>query len=263
MKKYKSIFESALDTQKNELNPNLFKKDKLLPQVKKYILDILYKWMQELSIDFEILNIILIGSSGSFRWTDSSDIDINVTVRNITDSEVLKILPNGNLLKGTNHPINFYVVTDNKAVDQSDNAYDIINDEWIKYPKRDDNIIDYSYIIEVVKIFTTSIDLKINELESDLKEIEYYNSLLEENNTDNKEIKNHIELKEKEILANKDSLKLMEYLIHSFRKEAFENKFFDFSINMSIESPNYSMNNLIWKLFENLKYPEKIRKYLL
>jgi len=269
MKRYKSLFnESILDIPKDNLCPLLWDENKLLkPEVKSFIVETFSSWKEKLNIKFNIINMILIGSSGSYQYSSDSDVDVNVTIKNLSEQEletIVKILPNGNIIPNTEHPLNFYLTIDNKAVEQSDNAYDILNDQWIKAPKKRNTTLPFSYILEIAKLFMSSIDLKIEEFLADSKELEYYQQLLQsQTETNNQEIEKRIVFKKEEILADKDALRLMKYLVHSFRKEAFDNKYnVKFSINIEGDNPNFSINNAIYKILEKFGYYEKINKII-
>ena len=259
------IQESILDIPKDKLCPLLWDdNEQLKPEVKEFVVKTFNDWQESIKTNFNIVNMVLIGGSASYQYTESSDFDVNVTASGISEDEITnlgKILPNGNLIPGTKHPLNFYLTIDNKAIEHSDDAYDILNDKWVKHPSKENVSIPYSYITEITKLFASSIDLKIEEIMTDTNELEYYQNLLESGKftTDKQDIEKRIAFKKEEILADKDALRLMKYMIHAFRKEAFDDVYnVKFSINIDSNTPNFSMNNAIYKMLEKLGYYDKI-----
>lgn len=69
----------------NELNPKLFQDDKLKPEIRQRILDIVDEFLDSLRIKIDVLDIQLLGSNASYNYTDYSDMDIHI----ITNFEML------------------------------------------------------------------------------------------------------------------------------------------------------------------------------
>lgn len=259
-------FESALDTVKKELNPNLFDaKENLKTFVKDFILDKIEKWLEKNLPKHKLTQAVLLGSSLTYQYTDTSDIDVNIILDPMPTKEQLKEvgLPNGENLPHTKQPINYYFQTEKKALDQADGTFNLLKNEWIKKPKKDEVKIPFSYVVEIAKFFMIGIDNKIMEYESDVKELEHLKTLLEEENqSEKKEIQERISFKEEEILSDLDTLYIAHRLAKSFRKEAFDETFnTTYLIKIESTSPNFSINNLVYKVLEKFGYFEKLQKY--
>jgi len=262
----KKLHESILDPIKNELNKDLFSNDKLKDSVKKQLLSTLYVWKDKFLPDVEIDSIVLLGSSAGYQYTTDSDIDINVTLKGFSKSvvkEVLPFLPNGNMLPGTNHPINYYLAPDRTPIEQADNAYDLLKDKWIKYPTKVDIDVPYSYAIDIAKFFMFGIDNAIREYESDKREVDYYKRVLSSTEkVDKDDIQKRISIKKEEILADLDSIYIAHKLLRSFRQEAFSGDYeSDLLISISTVKPNFSINNIVYKQLEANGYLDKLLKY--
>lgn len=66
------------DTTKTELNPKLFEKDMLIPEVRDALYKIATVFKDYLDLPFEIKDIYLTGSNANYNYTDDSDIDLHL-----------------------------------------------------------------------------------------------------------------------------------------------------------------------------------------
>lgn len=66
------------DTTKTELNPKLFEKDILIPEVRDALYKIATVFKDYLDLPFEIKDIYLTGSNANYNYTDDSDIDLHL-----------------------------------------------------------------------------------------------------------------------------------------------------------------------------------------
>lgn len=265
----KNYNESILDSTKETLISELFdNNNNLKKDARDFILKILNDWKEKVYSRMKIDEVIILGSSVTYQYNDSADIDINVKISNIPNSiykDLRRILPNGNMLFNTQHPINFFLVTDEYNLKNTFAAYDLLNDKWIKEPEKINIKIPYSYVIEIAKFFIAGVDNRISEYEHDNNELKYYKELLKTNKetTEIDEINRIIISKEQELMADLDAIKIAHNVIRAFRKEAFidENTNTKYLINIDNDSPNYSINNIVYKIIETLGYFEKLEKY--
>lgn len=262
MERYTRQYESILDPVKDKLNPNIFKNDDILSKVSSHILNSFLEWLIEVDEGNGVKSAVLLGSSASYQYTDSSDIDVNIVLNDISRNEELrKILPNGNLLPGTSHPINYFLASDMSPVEQSDVAFDLLDSKWIKKPSKDTTIIPYSYVMEIAKLFMSGIDDRIQEYTTDVNELNYYKSL-PNNEINRDDIKEKIDNKLNEIRADLDAIHIVHHLIKSFRREAYDPDFnATYLVKIESDNPNYSINNIVYKILENSGYFEKLEKY--
>jgi predicted nucleotidyltransferase len=260
--------ESVLDPAHKELSKEIWSSDKMKKENKKFILDSFYKWVEKTNLDkSKIKKITVVGSTTTFQYTDSSDIDVNVLI-DLSDekiSEYGKILPNGNNLPNTKHPVNYYLSNDEKQFSVKQAIYDLLNDEWIKKAKTSDVKIPYSYVLEIAKFFMDGIDERIQAYERINMEIEIYKTYLKEKDEINidiehiQEILSHKELQSK---ATLDAIHVGHKMAKAFRKKAFEDDYEpDFLISIEIKNPDFSINNMVYKELERFGYLEKLDKY--
>ena len=164
--------ESILDPIQNERSDKVFDKDgKMLVSTKKFILDIFNEWKSGLDFEFEVEYIKMIGSMTGYQYADISDLDINVKT-NLDDKQIWdarKILPNGNNLPGTNHPVNFWIggTKDKYKKKYAENIYNVLEDKWEKQSKKKDIDVPIGYVLEVAKFFMDGFDLAISEYQRD------------------------------------------------------------------------------------------------
>jgi len=261
--------ESVLDSVKETLVPELFdNNNRFIPKAKDFILDIINRWKEKVYPRMKIEEVIVLGSSVTYQYNDTADVDINLKISNIPNSlykELRKILPNGNMLFNTQHPINFFLVLDDYNFENTFAAYDLLNDEWIKKPQKQHVKIPYSYILEIAKFFMAGVDNRISEYEHDNNELKYYKDLLSSNKdkTEQDDIKQIITIKHQEMMADLDAIKIAHNVIKAFRKEAFvdSDTKTKYLINIENDNPNYSINNMVYKIIETSGYFEKLEKY--
>jgi len=261
------IKESVLDPINNELSSDIFIGDKIKADVRVAIKKIFIKWWKELGYDdSDIIKMVMIGSSAGYQYSNVSDIDVNVQV-NISEEDfdnIWNLLPNGNMLLDTLHPINYYLTNDDSGVKNADSAYDILENKWIKKPVKSNYKAPYSYGLHVAKFFMYGIDNKVAELDRDLEELKMYEMYLndEDLEIDEDELNSAITMKKTEIKADLDALNMAYNLARSFRQEAFEDDYESkFLITIETKSPNESLNNVIYKILERFGYFDKIKKY--
>lgn len=98
------------------------------------------------------IKLIVTGSLTTYQWSEASDLDVSIWVDlnqfpDFQRSEMIKVIIDnldGNLVPGTNHPIQCFVVDVNDVHSPDEiyktgvrSAYDLDNSEWIIKPERD------------------------------------------------------------------------------------------------------------------------------
>jgi len=259
------VTESVLDPVQKERCREIFDaNDKMLPEVKKQILDRFLEWKKGLDETFSIDAVYLIGSSSGFQYTPTSDVDITIVSHDYTDDiwdRVKDTMPNGNNLEGTQHPVNYFIRTDmNEKL--AENIYDIQKDEWLK--KTDKAVIDIHmpYIVEMARFFMNAFDLTLKEYERDkmdylqLKDLDPTKMEISED-----ERAKALADKLTELKADLDSIRMGNHILRGFLHEAYEEEDGIFEVHIEIkggDDPRLSPNNLVYKLLERYGYREKI-----
>jgi hypothetical protein len=264
MIKSKYIKESIFDPIHETLNKNIWDgNNKLIPEVKNEIIEIVTKWLSEVLPGVQIQNLFFLGSNTGYQYSSTADIDINVQI-DVPDQKIwdlFSILPNGNLLSGTQHPINYYLINKLTNISKVRGAfYNMLTDEWLIEPFKEDVEISFLYIIELAKGFMLWADNVIGELERDLKELDMYKSYVEFGKHKLEDLQKEIDRKYREIDADYDSIKVIANFIHSFRVEGFEEDE-ESSFIMKDQKGNFSINNQVYKILDKFGYLEKLQKY--
>jgi hypothetical protein len=276
-----TLNESTLDPIQKTRCKDLFigpEYETIKSSVKSQILDNLYNWLKKMGYDYEqvITSVRIEGSSIGFQYTPTSDIDVSI-ISSIPDNEIdklWKLLPNGQCVKGTEMPINYYMLRSNET--DTDKAttdiYDLLNDKFTKQTPLEEikREIPYSYVIEVAKFFTAGIDDRINELEADKTELEFLKKLTDKEIKE-EEKKDLIARKETEIKADLDSIYVAHCMLKSLRHQAYGKKgegdgwypipiILELKDTEKFDDPNHSISNLVYKMIEQLGYFKKLEE---
>jgi predicted nucleotidyltransferase len=117
------------------------------PKLKESIRQIILKQIEEFKKYSPVVKFTLIGSILTKQYRDDADLDINVLFdvpeneRETKRKEIASSLKdiNGKTVPGTNHPINYFVLTDPALKERndrlSDGIFDIVKNEFIKKPE--------------------------------------------------------------------------------------------------------------------------------
>lgn len=153
----------------SELNPRIFDKDsQMIPEVRESLLEIANEFLETLAensgIDFEPLDIVLVGSNASFNYSDLSDIDLHIVVNfDLIDGDpdaLIQAYCNAEK-SNFNSKYDFKVkgsrvevyVEDVRSLTMSAGVYSVLNNVWIKYPDIStisaDSTYDLKYFDEV------------------------------------------------------------------------------------------------------------------
>jgi hypothetical protein len=182
---------------KKSLSPYIFKKinDKYVMKsdIRDRLLEITNNFIDFLSVDFFIHDIVLTGSLSNYSWSDYSDVDIHIIIdfdkigdMEMNNSTILQdIIKEFFLSKkdiwNKNHDIkikNYEVEVYVQNIDDphmSSGVYSILNNEWIITPTIGDANIDDRKILEKGDEFMKLIDKLIanKNNESTLSKIEH------------------------------------------------------------------------------------------
>jgi predicted transcriptional regulator len=164
---------------KDFLSDDIFDKDgdsyTLKEEVREKLLENTNEFLSFLGINFFIYDIHFTGSLSNYNWSKYSDLDIHIIIdlsefsdgtqsSKIYDEIVReffelkkKSYQEKNIIKIKGYDIEFYVQDiDEEGV--SSGIYSILNDEWVKEPKKTEPIIDKKKILKKSEEFTKLID---------------------------------------------------------------------------------------------------------
>ena len=151
-------------------------KYKINPKVRKNLLEITYQFIESLDIDVVIDDIIVVGSIANYNWSKFSDIDVHILVDYKQFSNELKdmyveyfdlkkvIFNQKRDVKMFGFDVEFFIEdTDMQGI--SGGVYSLLNDEWLKTPKRFDFKVDLKDVKNKSKQWMRTIDSSIKNME--------------------------------------------------------------------------------------------------
>ena len=139
-----SFLNEATVTVQDELNPVLWSDNKLRPEIKEKIMDLINEFQSTLDIPLTVLDINIVGSNASYNYTDKSDVDVHI-ITNFDEygypKEFIEAAMNAFKANFNNkydityggYNVEIYV-EDVKSSPQSNGIYSVVRDEWIKEP---------------------------------------------------------------------------------------------------------------------------------
>lgn len=167
----------------NFLNPKIWENYKdienarLKEKVRKYLMRISSKFIDYLGEDIFVEDIILTGSLSNFNWSQFSDFDIHVIVdynQFGKNSELYKkhfdlkrqIFNDKHDIKIYGFDVELYAQDENESESGSTvfgGIYSVMNNEWIKTPKKEKFDLDTKILIEKINTWIKKINKAIKE----------------------------------------------------------------------------------------------------
>lgn len=142
------------------LNKKLFSDDdKLLPEVRDKILDIVTQFLDYTELDLNIADIQLVGSNVSYTYSDDSDLDVHIITNfDLIDApeELLQSLYNAKKsqfndkfdIKIRGIDVEMYIQDINAGI-HSNGIYSVLDDDWIKFPEKITGVTQYDFTNEI------------------------------------------------------------------------------------------------------------------
>lgn len=158
---------------KPELNPKIWMGEKLLPEVRKTLLQIARDFVKELELPrgVKMRDVLFLGSLANYNWSSYSDIDLHVVI-DFSDFEdkqsfIKKHMDAEKNLWNDNHeiliadfPIELYIQDLREKVDAAA-VYSVLKDSWILMPEKKELKLDKTLIRQhVEKFFKKLRDIK-------------------------------------------------------------------------------------------------------
>lgn len=138
----------------DNLEARIWKDNKLKNQIRKHLLKIAKDFIAGLPTSVEIEDVTLTGSLANYNWSNYSDIDLHIIVDFLGMDENLTLVKsffdNARMRWNSTHNIRIrgyeveIYVEDAKESHKSSGVYSVMNDEWIKEPKKYSNSIDFT-----------------------------------------------------------------------------------------------------------------------
>ena len=181
----KSFQESIIDIPRRTYAPKVFDEaDTSNPVIKPSVIKQIETQLKEFESEYPILKTSLIGSILTKRYRNDADLDLNVLFDVPTDKQEEERIRlskkylsvsnpdniQGKLIPGSEHPINFYFITDKETYNdqnkKADAVFDIKTNRFIKRP--DDFTFDVSLYIKDFNKKVEELDVIKGELKRDI-----------------------------------------------------------------------------------------------
>ena len=185
MKTFWELKESIIDIPRRTYAPAVFDKENTPnPVIKPSVISMIEKQLAEFEKEYPVLKYTLIGSILTKRYRKDADLDINILFdvpADKAEDERLRLSKKylsssnpdniqGKLIPNTEHPVNYYFLTDEKTYDdqngKADAVFDIKGQKFVKRPE--DFVFDMDLYIDDFKDKVYAIDMGKGELERDL-----------------------------------------------------------------------------------------------
>jgi len=202
------IIESIIDIPRRTYAPKVFDDaDTNNPKIKDSVMKQINTQLKEFESEYPILKTSLIGSILTKRYRNDADLDINILFDVPTDKQEeertrlsKKYLSaknpdniQGKLIPGSEHPINFYFITDKQTYDDQNKKADAVFDmESNKFIKRPEN-------------FTFDKNLYLKDFEKKVQELDVIKGELKRDIIDYRELE---ELEPNEVLNLQDKINI-------------------------------------------------------
>jgi predicted nucleotidyltransferase len=171
---------------KDELNPKFWEigdTEKMNPKVRSRLIDIANEFINFLSVDIIVSDVIMTGSLANYNWSQFSDIDLHIVVDfEQFSKEELPLYEELFKLKKTiyndkhnitiyGYEVEFYVQNESES-HFSSGVYSVLFDEWLVKPKKEDVEIDTTLIKNKSQQWMNVIDRVIEQAkEEPLEEV--------------------------------------------------------------------------------------------
>jgi predicted nucleotidyltransferase len=278
MKKFGEIIESIIDIPRRTYAPMVFNDaDTMNPKIKPEVKALIDAHLKEFEKEYPVLKTSLIGSILTKRYRNDADLDINVLfdvpVGKREDERVRlskKYLSasnpdniQGQLIPGSEHPINFYFITDEATYEdqnkKADAVFDIERNVFIKRPE--DFNFDVNLYIQDFSRKVQELDVVKGELKRDIID---YDELTELSPNDILNLQDKINEKLEEI---EDSIRTIIRIgdnVDAERRAVFDKDMSPDEIR-DYGVKNRLPKNVIYKMLEKyhyLKFYKKCKKIL-
>jgi predicted nucleotidyltransferase len=218
-------------TLNDTLNPKVWDNGKIKPKLLSALIKIAKKFYQDLKIDAPIEDIILTGSSANYNWTDFSDIDVHILIdfSKLKDPELATEYFDAKKdeftvkynLKYQNHPIELYVQNTSQP-HFALGMYSLLNNSWIKTPKKENIDIPDSEIDKKAQPLITKINNLLSDPSATVQDI--------------KQLKSKIKQFRQSGLEDKGEYSLENLAFKKLRNEGYLQKLKDLEIKITTQS---------------------------
>jgi predicted nucleotidyltransferase len=261
------IKESIIDIPRRTYAPKVFDDANTEnPKIKPSVKELIDKQIQEFEKEYPVLRTGLIGSILTKRYRNDADLDINVLFdvpKEKQEEERVRLSKKylsasnpdniqGKLIPGSEHPINYYFITDNQTYkdqeDKADAVFDIENNKFIKRPEPFE--FDVNVYINDFNKKVQEIDVVKGELKRDIID---YNELKELTPNDVLNLQEKIKDKLEEIEDSLEDIVKIGDTVDAERRAAFDKDMSPDEIR-KYGIKNRLPKNVVYKMLEKYHY---------
>lgn len=156
----------------DELEPQIWKDEKLKPDIKDRLMEIAEDFIDNLSFKVNLKDVRFTGSLANYNWSQYSDIDLHLVVdfsEVDENKELVKELFDSKRMrwnelhdiKVKGYDVELYV-EDEGEEHSSSGVYSIMDDEWIQHPEQIEKTID----LDTAKKKASDIEQQVNSINS-------------------------------------------------------------------------------------------------
>ena len=273
MKTFSTFTESIIDIPRRTYSPSVFDDaDTKNPKIKPSVIKMIEDQLAEFEKEYPVLKYTLIGSILTKRWRFDADLDINVLfdvpVEKREDERVRlskKYLSASNPdniqgieIAGTEHPVNYYFITDRETYDsqngKADAVFDIKGQKFIKRPE--DYTFDMNLYLKDFEKKVKEIDVVKGELKRDIID---YDELSDLKPGDIKNLEKRLAGKLDEIKKDLQDLGDVYVTVDAERRDAFDKDMTPDEIK-TFSIKNRLPKNVIYKMLEKYHYLTFLKK---
>ena len=267
MKTFKQLRESIIDIPRSTYAPLVFDDaDTPNPKIKQSVLDMIENQIKEFETEYPVIKIALIGSILTKRYRNDADLDINVLFdvpADKAEDERLRLSKKylssknpdniqGKDIPGSQHPVNYYFITDETTYEdqnaKADAVFDIRGNKFIKRP--DDFDFDINLYLKDFEKKVQELDVIKGELKRDIID---YDELKELKPGEIKNLQDELDIKLKEIEKDLQDIIDIGDTVDAERRSAFDTEMTPDEIR-TYGIKNRLPKNVIYKMLEKYHY---------
>lgn len=273
MKTFWELKESIIDIPRRTYAPAVFdKEDTPNPVIKPSVISMIEKQLAEFEKEYPVLKYTLIGSILTKRYRKDADLDINILFdvpADKAEEERIRLSKKylsssnpdniqGKLIPNTEHPVNYYFLTDEKTYDdqngKADAVFDIKNQKFVKRPE--DYVFDMDLYLKDFNAKVHEIDILKGELKRDIID---YNELSELKPNEIKDLEKKVKEKLDEIEEGLKDLGDVYDVVDKERRNAFDTDMTPEQIK-TFSIKNRLPKNVVYKMLEKFHYLTFLKK---
>lgn len=169
----------------SQLNPKIWDKDELIPEVKKHLLEIAKAWQKFANIPAKaVKDILFTGGNANYNYTQFSDIDLHLLVdkKQVADCEKKILddyLKDKKNLWAVNHDIHIYgynvelyAQDIGEATSSNQGVFSLKQNKWLKKPEKVLVDLNDKFLLKKIKNLKDMIDYLISSKCDDMNELE-------------------------------------------------------------------------------------------